>query len=223
MKLRISANAEPCANADLKPKLKVKPNTRLNSEPSPKLISKLQPGKITIGGTLLLLIPFLAGCLEHRSTGAMFDDQNIELRVIDAIYSTEEIDRSSHIKVEVYENVVLLMGETPTEPGKALAGRVAADVDQVDRVVNEIEVRDQDGLGGKMSNSWLSGKVEWALARENTLDGWDPQRVKVISAGGTVYLMANVTRAEGEQLAETVRNVRGVEKVVKVFNYQEDD
>ena len=153
----------------------------------------------------------------------MFDDQNIELRVIDAIYGTEEIDRASHIKVEVYENVVLLMGETPTEANKALAGRMAASVDQVDRVVNEIEVREQDGIGGKMSNSWLSGKVEWALAREDTLDGWDPHRIKVISAGGTVYLMGNVTRAEGDEVAETVRNVRGVEKVVKVFNYQEED
>ena len=172
---------------------------------------------------LFLLAPLLGGCLEHRSTGAMFDDQNIELRVIDAIYGTEEIDRSSHIKVEVYENVVLLMGETPTESGKALAGRMAATIDQVERVVNEIEVREQDGLGGKMSNSWLSGKVEWALAREDTLDGWDPHRIKVISAGGTVYLMGNVSRAECDQIAETVRNVRGVEKVVKVFNYQEDD
>jgi osmotically-inducible protein OsmY len=168
----------------------------------------------------LLLSPLiLAGCLGDRSTGAIFDDQNIELRVVDAIYDAEEIDRSSHIKVEVFENVVLLMGETTTEANKALAGRIAADVDQVDRVVNEIEVGDRVGFGGKTSNSWMTAKVETALASENRLEGWDPYRIKVISSQGTVYLMGTVTRSEGDEVADVARNVRGVEKVVKVFNY----
>lgn len=171
----------------------------------------------------MLLATCLTGCLQHRSTGAMFDDQNIELRVIDAIYDTEAIDRSSHIKVEVYENVVLLMGETPTESNRNLAAKVAAEVDQVERVVNEIEVRERDRIGGKLNNSWLTNKVEWAIARANDLEGWDRYRIKVVSAGGTVYLMGNVTREEGDRVAETVRNVRGVDKVVKVFNYQKAD
>ena len=174
--------------------------------------------------TLLLLatLPLLAGCLQYRSTGAMFDDQHIEVRVIDAIASSDQLDRSSHIKVEVYENVVLLMGEAPTEAARNLAGDLAAEVDQVERVVNEIEVMDRVGVGGKFSNSWLTGKVNTALATENTLEGWDPHRIKVISARNTVYLMGNVSREEGDRVAEVVRNVRGVEKVVKVFNYQNE-
>ena len=34
--------------------------------------------------------------------------------------------------------------------------------------------------------------------------------------------MGNVSREEGDRVAEVVRNVRGVEKVVKVFNYQNE-
>jgi osmotically-inducible protein OsmY len=171
---------------------------------------------------VLATLPLLTGCLQYRSTGAMFDDQNIELRVIDAIASSEQLDRSSHIKVEVYENVVLLMGEAPTEAARDLAGDLAANVDRVERVVNEIEVMERAGVGGKFNNSWLTGKVNTALATENTLEGWDPHRIKVVSARNTVYLMGNVTRDEGDRVAEVVRNVRGVEKVVKVFNYEED-
>jgi osmotically-inducible protein OsmY len=171
---------------------------------------------------LLLSSLCLAGCLGNRSTGAIFDDQNIELRVIDAIYGTEQIDGSSHIKVEVYENVVLLMGETPTEADKALAGKMAEEVDQVARVVNEIEVGERVGLGGKTANSWLTTKVETALARKNRIEGWDPYRIKVISSQGTVYLMGTVTRDEGNAVAEVARNVRGVDKVVKVFNYLDE-
>jgi osmotically-inducible protein OsmY len=171
----------------------------------------------------LVAVPLLAGCLQYRSTGAMFDDQNIEWRVIDAISSSEQLDRSSNIKVEVYENVVLLMGQAPTEAARDLAGDLAAEVDQVERVVNEIEVMERTGVGGKFNNSWLTGKVNTALATENTLEGWDPHRIKVISSENTVYLMGNVSRDEGDRVAEVVRNVRGVEKVVKVFNYESDD
>ncbi len=170
----------------------------------------------------ILSVPLLTGCLQHRSTGAMFDDQNIEWRVIDAIASSDQLDRSSNIKVEVYENVVLLMGEAPTEAARDLAGDLAADVDQVERVVNEIEVMERVGVGGKFNNSWLTGKVNTALATENTLEGWDPHRIKVISSRNTVYLMGNVTRDEADRVVEVVRNVRGVEKVVKVFNYESD-
>lgn len=191
--------------------------------PRPHSVNTRTPGRLVRSALVLLFLPLLAGCLEYRATGAVFDDQNIEFRVIDAIYDTEEIDRSSHIKVEVYENVVLLMGETTTEANRNLAARVAADVDQVERVVNEIEVRDRDGFGGKVNNSWLTNKVEWAIARADNLEGWDRYRIKVVSAGGTVYLMGNLTRAEGDEVAETVRNVRGVDKVVKVFNYLEED
>jgi osmotically-inducible protein OsmY len=170
-----------------------------------------------------LLPLLLAGCLQYRSTGAMFDDQNMELRVIDAINEPEEIGTESHIKVEVYEKTVLLMGETPTEARKTLAGERAAGVDRVERVVNEIEVGERAGVGARFGNSWLSGKVKTALSRADKLEGWDAYRVKVVSSQGTVYLMGNVTREEGDSVAEVARNVRGVEKVVKVFNYVEDD
>lgn len=184
-------------------------------------IHRLLPLRSTLLPLIALL--FLSGCLQYRSTGAMFDDQNIELRVIDAISSSNQLDRSSHIKVEVYENTVLLMGETPTEAARELAGDLARDVDRVERVVNEIEVMDRVGVSGKLGNSWLTSKVNTALATENTLEGWDPHRIKVISARNTVYLMGNVSREEGDRVTEIVRNVRGVEKVVKVFNYGPGD
>lgn len=174
-------------------------------------------------GASLLVAALLTGCLEHRATGAMLDDQNIEFRVINAIFQSDDIGPESHIKVEVYERVVLLMGETDTAENKALAGRLAADVDQVERVVNEIEVMEEAGLGGRISNSWLSAKVNTALMTENPLPGFDPHRVKVVSSTGTVYLMGNLSRTEGDQVAEVARNVRGVERVVKVFNYTREE
>lgn len=171
---------------------------------------------ILIALTLPLL---LAGCLEGRTTGTMFDDQNIELRVIDAIYDTPEIGEESHIKVEVHESVVLLLGETDTEAKRELAEQRAAAVDRVDRVVNDVVVAERASFGTKANNSWLTAKVNTALTTENAMPGFDAGRVKVVSSDGAVYLMGVVTRDEGDAAAEIARNVRGVDKVVKVFKY----
>lgn len=168
----------------------------------------------------LLVVPTLSGCLEHRSTGMVIDDNNMELRVIDAIDDTERFGPESHIKVEVFEGIVLLMGETDTDERRTLAAEAAASVDRVERVVNEIELDEAAGLGTRFNNTWLSSKVKTAIIFENPIEGFDGTRVKVVTSDRTVYLMARVTREEGDALAEVARNISGVEKVVKVFDYK---
>ena len=90
-------------------------------------------------------------------------------------------------------------------------------------MVNEIVVREQVGFTGKLENSWLSTKVKTALITGNPVEGFDATRVKVISADGTVYLMGNLTDSEANEVTDITRNVDGVEKVVKVFNYIPED
>jgi osmotically-inducible protein OsmY len=51
------------------------------------------------------------------------------------------------------------------------------------------------------------------------LHGNDVSRIKVVSSQNTVYLMGMVTREEGDTVAELVRNIRGVDRVVKIFDY----
>jgi osmotically-inducible protein OsmY len=169
----------------------------------------------------MLLSVLLAGCFEGRTAGTTLDDQNTELRVIDAIYETPEIGTESHIKVEVYEGIVLLVGETDSDAKRELAGRRAASVGNVERVVNDVVVAERAGVGTRAGNSWLTASVNTALATKDSEAGFDAGRIKVISSDGAVYLMGNVTRAEGDAAAEVARNVRGVDKVVKVFNYSE--
>lgn len=156
---------------------------------------------------------------DRRSVGTVFDDQSAEIQVIDRIYSTEAIGEESHIKVEVYEGVVLLMGETDTEAKRVLAAEKAAEVAHIEKVVNEIKVDERAGFGTKLNNSWLTAKINTTLLTKNPIPGFDPTRIKVISSDGTVFLMGLVTREEGEVVTEIVRNVRGVSRVVKVFNY----
>lgn len=156
---------------------------------------------------------------DRRSVGTVFDDQALEFQVVDRIFSSEEIGEESHIKVEVYEGVALLMGETDSEAKRELAGRLAGEVGGVKRVVNEVRVVAIASMATRLNNTWLTAKVNAELLRKNPVEGFDPTRIKVITSEGTVYLMGLVTREEGEAVAEVARNVSGVQRVVKVFNY----
>jgi osmotically-inducible protein OsmY len=44
-------------------------------------------------------------------------------------------------------------------------------------------------------------------------------QVKVVTENGAVYLMGLVSQTEGDSAANLARNVSGVTKVVKVFEY----
>jgi osmotically-inducible protein OsmY len=158
---------------------------------------------------------------DPRSAGTMLDDQTLEVQIHDRIYAAPEFGEESHIKVEVYTGVALLLGETDSEEKREQAGRIASEVPQLDHVVNEIVVKESAGIGGRFNNTWLTTKVKSALVSNNPGPGFDGTRVKVVTADATVYLMGLVTRKEGDAVAEVARNVSGVQRVVKVFNYSE--
>jgi osmotically-inducible protein OsmY len=164
----------------------------------------------------------LAACTpaeDRRTLGTTMDDQAVEFRVIDVLYDRPEFDDRDHIKAEAHNSTLLLVGETQSATNKALAGRLAGGLKTVDRVVNELDVMPAADASGRMHNGYLTAKVNTRLMTANVLPGFDPGRIKVVSAHGNVYLMGTLTRAEGEAVTEVVRQVGGVRKVVKVFDY----
>ena len=170
---------------------------------------------------LLVSILTLAGCSSHerRSTGTVLNDRSLENDVISSIRSDPAFGENDHIKVEVHQGVVLLAGETVSEENRILATKLAEEPRLTQRVVNDLIVGERAGFGGKLDNSWLTTKVNSILVTENPLPGNDAARIKVISSQNTVYLMGFVSREEGNAIAEIVRNIGGVEKVVKIFDY----
>lgn len=164
----------------------------------------------------------LAACAppEHRrSFGTVIDDQTIEAHVIDALFSRDEFDDQDHIKIEVHNGTVLLAGETKSEANRTRATELANGVRGVRRVVNELAVMPPAQGGGRLSNTYITSKVNTILTTRNPVEGFDATRIKVLTTRHIVYLMGTVTREEGDAVAEVVRNVGGVEKVVKVFDY----
>lgn len=169
-----------------------------------------------------LALSLCAACSQpesRRDFGTFVDDQGAEVRLIDRLYSRPEFGEGDHIKVEVHSGTLLLAGETRSAENKALAGELAAEAENVKRVVNELEVGPAAGSGGRFNNVYITSKINSKLTAANPLEGFDAARIKVVTANGTVYLMGTVTRAEADAVAEIARGTGGVDKVVKVFDY----
>jgi len=179
---------------------------------------------------LLLAAFILSGCAaavvggaaavhDRRSVGNVIDDHSIEVSVKQKIYNDAKIDKDDHIKIISTNGIVLLVGETTTERNRTTATEIAQAVGGVRQVHNELEVRFESSFGGRFDDSYLNAKINTALLTKNPLPGFDPTRINVTTVRDIAYLMGIVTRDEGEAVADVVRNVGGIAKVVKVFEY----
>lgn len=186
-------------------------------------LSDIAESKTLRAALLALLTATLVGACapasKKRTPGTVIDDQTVQIKALNNIYRTAEFDRADHVKVEVHNGTVLLAGETKSEANKDLATRVVNEIRGVKHIVNELAVMPAAGLGERLDNSYISAKANSILTARDPIGGVDMARIKVITARRNVYLMGTVTQKEGEAVAEVVRNIGGVEKVVKVFDY----
>lgn len=153
---------------------------------------------------------------DRRTTGTVIDDQGIEFKANQAFYEDKEIEDSSHVNVTSFNLVVLITGETPSEELKQRVGNIVAALPKVTHVYNELTISAPSSLVSRSSDSLITSKVKTRLL---TIKDFDGTRVKVVTEKGIVYLMGLVTQQESEIATNAARQVGGVQKVVKLFQY----
>jgi osmotically-inducible protein OsmY len=153
---------------------------------------------------------------DERGTRSLVDDEVIESRAKDKLYADPEVAKKIHVNVTSYNGVVLLTGETVNRSLRTRAVNIVRYMDKVRRVHNEIRVGDLTDLQSRTSDGWITSKVKaQMLATRN----FKSTQVKVTTENGTVYLMGLVSKKAGNEAAEITRNVSGVKRVVKLFEY----
>ncbi len=151
---------------------------------------------------------------DRRSAGQVIDDKIISTQVRKAI--NKSVLSDEHIKVMTYNGVVLLAGEVSDESDILRAEDAAAARSGVIRVINELEPSNPTNISRRTKDSYITSKAKSSLVKVK-LKGFNPTRVRVMTTRGIVYLMGKVTKTEANAVVEKVRNLRGVRKVVKVF------
>jgi osmotically-inducible protein OsmY len=153
---------------------------------------------------------------DRRSAGQVIDDKIISTQVRKEI--SKVINNDKHVKVMTYNGVVLLAGEAENADDKAAAEDAAAARSGVIRVINELKESIPTGIKRRTKDSYITSKAKSSLVTVK-LEGFNPTRVRIMTTRGVVYLMGRVTKEEANDVVEKIRNLRGVAKVVKVFEY----
>ncbi|WP_374437390.1 BON domain-containing protein [Inhella sp.] len=150
---------------------------------------------------------------DRRTAGTQLEDQGIELKA--AMRLKEQLGDRVHINVNAYNRVLLLSGEVKDEADKQRAQTIAAQVDNVARVVNELQVGFISSLSSRSNDLVLAAKIKATLIDARDLMS---NAFQVVVERGEVYLMGRVTEREAHRASELVRGIPGVQKVVRVFD-----
>jgi osmotically-inducible protein OsmY len=155
---------------------------------------------------------------DRRDVGVQLEDGKIESRVNAALI--DNIPKTAmNINVTSYNRKVLLAGQVKNAEQRALAESVAAKVENVREVINQLTVGQTASFGDRTDDTLLAGKVKTALLGA---DGVPSGVVKTTVEEGIVYLLGKVTPAEGEAAAKAASRVSGVRRVVKLFDLISD-
>ena len=168
--------------------------------------------------------PALSGAAPQATAAATAQDRDDTLKDRIAFrLDTSETVRKYDVKVKVDGGVATLSGDVATAAQKAEAEKLAK-VDGIARVQNEIAIDpDEDrslgermkaGMsktGEKISDAWITTKVNWFFVGEDTLKGsridFDTKN-NVVTLSGTVTSQAGRTRAVA--LAKQTEGVKDV-------------
>ena len=154
---------------------------------------------------------------DRRTSGAYVDDETIEWKIIDVLYQDEQIDQQTHLNATSYNGIVLLTGEIPNEEMRVKIGEKIRSVQGVRQLHDETSIAAPSSMLSRSGDTWITSKVKTAMLTDYTDMG---VRTKVVTDKGVVYLMGMVSPQEADKLTDIARRVAGVQKVVKVFEYQ---
>lgn len=153
---------------------------------------------------------------DPRSAGTQVDDEILEEKVAQNLNNDAQLKTETRINIVVYNGKVLLIGQAPNYTAAETAKNIAAGVDGVKEVVNEIRTGEVIRASQVAIDSWITTTIKSKLLLNGEVKTTE---VKVITENGEVFLIGKLSHTQADAATEVARNVRGVSKVVKVITY----
>ncbi len=151
---------------------------------------------------------------DERTTGSFIEDELIENKII--LQLADKIGTDAHVGVTSYNRFVLLTGQAPN---KALHDRILTIVkntENVRGVYDKMEIAGPSSFTTRASDTVLTARIKTELCRLQ-IKGFSCLDVKIVTEKGVVYLMGLLTLEQAATAVKTTRSIKGVLKVVKVF------
>jgi osmotically-inducible protein OsmY len=182
---------------------------------------------ISLGGLSSCITALVAGAAiatidiihDRRTAGEYVDDNTIELSAQNILVSNKPLRTGAHVKPVSWNGILLITGEIDSQSNKQEITNRLSSISGVRQLVDETTITGKTALLARTNDAWITTKVKSQLLVKT---GLDANRVKVITTRGSVYLMGIVTQAEASTATATARSVKGVARVIKIFEYIEN-
>lgn len=153
---------------------------------------------------------------DRRTIGSQIDDNNIEIKASIALSEVERLEKFANISAVSVNGIVLLVGQVSNEEMRNEAQRTIEGVSGIRKIHNQIRIGSNIGITTQTHDSWLTSKVKGQLLTAKDISS---NNIKVVTENAEVFLMGLVSDSESTQAVNIARNVSGVERVIKVFEY----
>jgi len=153
----------------------------------------------------------------ERTAGTIVEDESIETKILVNLKSQEPAFRKAHFQVYSHNGVVLMVGQVPTQEMKVQATEIASRASaKIKRIHNELEVIPNSDIISRGTDAYISTRIRTMMLTNRAVPS---DQVKVITENSAVFLMGLVSQTDGNKAADLARNVSGVRRVVKIFEY----
>ncbi|PCH94599.1 MAG: osmotically-inducible protein OsmY [Gammaproteobacteria bacterium] len=193
--------------------------------------SKCINAKSTKITAILLTLATLQGCAavavvaittgasmatDRRSIGNQIDDQSIELSAYNDIAKNKSLNENTNLHISSVNGSVLIIGQAPNTFLKDQAIKILNNINGIVRIHDQIRIGNTTSITTQTNDVWLTSKVKTALFSSDEVSGND---IKVITENAEVFLMGIVSKKEADAAVEVTRNISGVNRVFKAFEY----
>jgi osmotically-inducible protein OsmY len=152
-----------------------------------------------------------------RTAGQFIDDETAEIAIAVNLKKASPELKVSNINVKVYNGVVLVAGQVPSEDARQIAEKVTAQHRGVVRVINQLEIAGKATIISEINDLTISTQVKALVLKDLGRNVY--QRTLITTENSVVYVMGFVSKTEATALENVVSSVRGVKRIVRVFEY----
>lgn len=180
---------------------------------------------------LLMLASALQGCAvatvvavtagatmvaDRRTFSKQIDDQGIEFIAHNELNKQKALSKNTNLHVVSMNGTVLVIGQAPNSYLRDLAIKTIQEVADIVIIHNQVRIGSTTAISTQSNDIWLTSKVKSALLANGEVNAKD---IKVVTENSEVFLLGLVTKKEANIVVEITRNISGVSRVFKAFEY----
>lgn len=153
---------------------------------------------------------------DRRTIAKQVDDHSIEFIAHNELLKNKALANNTNINIVSVNGIVLVVGQAPNTYLRDLVIKTIKTTPNIVRIHNQIRIAAVSSIVSQSNDVWLTSKVKSALLANGEVNGKD---VKVVTENSEVFLLGLVSTKEADIVVEIARNISGVSRVIKAFEY----